>query len=165
MLDIGFSELLLLGAVALIVLGPEKLPIAARTAGRWYAHLRRMISTVQRDIEQELQLADMRDQMQRELARIKDMEQSMQQQLNQMNENLAELNPAYKSTSNDGTTHQTTVNQLSEYIYELATPATTALQQQPWHPSQRNMLIAQSPKTSLMHSSEHVEPIPETLAS
>ena len=37
MFDIGFSELLLFGVIALIVLGPEKLPQAARTAGQWYA--------------------------------------------------------------------------------------------------------------------------------
>ena len=50
MFDIGFSELLLFGVIALIVLGPEKLPQAARTAGQWYAKLRRTISTLQSDI-------------------------------------------------------------------------------------------------------------------
>ena len=45
MFDIGFSELLLFGVIALIVLGPEKLPQAARTAGQWYAKIRRTVST------------------------------------------------------------------------------------------------------------------------
>jgi len=58
MFDIGFSELLLFGVIALIVLGPEKLPQAARTAGQWYAKLRRTVSTLQSEIEAELDLAD-----------------------------------------------------------------------------------------------------------
>ena len=51
MFDIGFSELLLFGVIALIVLGPEKLPQAARTAGQWYAKIRRTVSTLQSEIE------------------------------------------------------------------------------------------------------------------
>ena len=54
MFDIGFSELLLFGVIALIVLGPEKLPQAARTAGQWYAKIRRTVSTLQSEIEAEL---------------------------------------------------------------------------------------------------------------
>lgn len=100
MLNIGFSEILLFGIIALIVLGPEKLPIAVRTAGRWYAHIRRLVTNVQRDIEQELQLAEMREHMQKELDRIKSMEQSMQQQLNQMHDDLAELNPQHSIKPN-----------------------------------------------------------------
>lgn len=93
MLNIGFSEILLFGIIALVVLGPEKLPIAVRTAGRWYAHIRRLVTNVQRDIEQELQLTEMREHMQKELDRIKSMEHNMQQQLDQMHDDLAELNP------------------------------------------------------------------------
>lgn len=93
MLNVGFSELLLFGIIALIVLGPEKLPVAARTAGRWYAHLRRLATNLQHDIEKELQLAELREHMQQELARIKDIEKQMQAQLDEMHQELAELNP------------------------------------------------------------------------
>lgn len=84
MLDIGFSELLLFGMIALLVLGPEKLPVAVRTAGQWYARLRRMLTDVQQNIEQELQLAEVREQVQNELARIKELEANMQRQLNKV---------------------------------------------------------------------------------
>lgn len=70
MFDIGFSELLLFGVIALIVLGPEKLPQAARTAGQWYAKIRRTVSTLQSEIEAELDLAETRQQMQKELAKF-----------------------------------------------------------------------------------------------
>lgn len=86
MLDIGFSEILLFGIIALVVLGPEKLPVAIRTAGRWYANLRRLVTNVQRDIEQELKLTEIREQMQQELTKLKDMEHAMQQKLDQLND-------------------------------------------------------------------------------
>lgn len=104
MLNVGFSELLLFGIIALIILGPEKLPKAIRTAGRWYAQIRRLINNVQRDIEQELQLAEMREQMQKELARIKSIEQEMQSQLDQMQENLADLNHSIHPNAGDNST-------------------------------------------------------------
>jgi sec-independent protein translocase protein TatB len=84
MFDIGFSELLLFGIIALIVLGPEKLPQAARTAGQWYAKLRRTVSTLQSEIEAELDLAETRQQMQNELAKIRQTESDMKRELAEM---------------------------------------------------------------------------------
>ena len=84
MFDIGFSELLLFGVIALIVLGPEKLPQAARTAGQWYAKLRRTVSTLQSEIEAELDLAETRQQMQNELAKIRQAESDMKRELAEM---------------------------------------------------------------------------------
>ena len=84
MFDIGISELLLFGVIALIVLGPEKLPQAARTAGQWYAKLRRTVSTLQSEIEAELDLAETRQQMQNELAKIRQTESDMKRELAEM---------------------------------------------------------------------------------
>lgn len=84
MFDIGFSELLLFGVIALIVLGPEKLPQAARTAGQWYAKLRHTVSTLQSEIEAELDLAETRQQMQNELAKIRQTESDMKRELAEM---------------------------------------------------------------------------------
>lgn len=72
MFDIGLSELLLLGAVALIVLGPEKLPHAARMAGAWYGRIRRTLANVQAEIANEVQLSEMRQKMNEELAQIRE---------------------------------------------------------------------------------------------
>ena len=84
MFDIGFSELLLFGVIALIVLGPEKLPQAARTAGQWYAKMRHIVSTLQSEIEAELDLAETRQQMQNELAKIRQTESDMKRELAEM---------------------------------------------------------------------------------
>ncbi|AXI01581.1 Sec-independent protein translocase protein TatB [Aquirhabdus parva] len=88
MLDIGFTEILLLGAVALIVLGPEKLPHAARMAGAWYGRIRRSIATIQAEIEQEVNLAEMRKRMNDELEKIRQAEQSIGSEMNSIHQNI-----------------------------------------------------------------------------
>lgn len=60
MFDIGFSELLIIGIVALLVLGPERLPRVARTAGHLLGRLQRYVSDVKSDISREMQLEELR---------------------------------------------------------------------------------------------------------
>ncbi|HSP84768.1 MAG TPA: Sec-independent protein translocase protein TatB [Psychrobacter sp.] len=91
MFDIGFSELLLFGVIALIVLGPEKLPQAARTAGQWYAKIRRTVSTLQSEIEAELDLAETRQLMQKELAKIRQTEAEMRREMAEMRGSIKEF--------------------------------------------------------------------------
>lgn len=72
MFDVGLSELLLLAVIALVVLGPEKLPHAARMAGAWVGRIRRMLINVQADIENEVAAAEMRERIRKELERTKE---------------------------------------------------------------------------------------------
>lgn len=60
MFDIGFTELIVIGVVALIVIGPERLPKVARTAGHLYGRMQRYVSAVKSDISHEIQLDEMR---------------------------------------------------------------------------------------------------------
>lgn len=60
MFDIGFTELIVIGVVALIVIGPERLPKVARTAGHLYGRLQRYVSSVKSDISNEIQLDEIR---------------------------------------------------------------------------------------------------------
>lgn len=60
MFDVGFSEMLLVALVALLVLGPERLPGAARTAGRLIGKLKRSWSDVRDEIDRELQAEDLK---------------------------------------------------------------------------------------------------------
>ncbi|ENV16750.1 twin arginine-targeting protein translocase TatB [Acinetobacter guillouiae NIPH 991] len=84
MLDVGFSELLVFGIIALLVLGPDKLPEAARFVAKWYSKLKRLISNVQNDIDRELRLSELREQMQNEMQRIQELEQKMQAQMHEL---------------------------------------------------------------------------------
>lgn len=60
MFDIAFSELLIIGVVALIVIGPEKLPRMARTIGVLAGRLQRYVSDVKADISREIELEELR---------------------------------------------------------------------------------------------------------
>jgi len=60
MFDVAFSEILVIAVVALIVIGPEKLPKVARTLGLLTGRLQRYISAVKADIDRELRTEDMR---------------------------------------------------------------------------------------------------------
>jgi sec-independent protein translocase protein TatB len=60
MLDIGFSELMVIGVVALVVLGPERLPRVARTAGHLLGRFQRYVTQVKADINREIELADLK---------------------------------------------------------------------------------------------------------
>lgn len=55
MFDIGFWELALIVILALVVLGPKRLPEAARTAGRWLGRMRHFVANVKQDLDTELQ--------------------------------------------------------------------------------------------------------------
>ncbi|HZM35763.1 MAG TPA: Sec-independent protein translocase protein TatB [Burkholderiales bacterium] len=67
MFDIAFTEMMIIGLVALIVIGPEKLPRMARTIGHLAGRLQRYVSDVKADINREIELDElrkMRDSMQ-----------------------------------------------------------------------------------------------------
>ncbi len=60
MFDVGFWELCMIGLVSLLVIGPEKLPKAARVAGFWIGKTRNMVASVKMEIKEELQAEEMR---------------------------------------------------------------------------------------------------------
>jgi sec-independent protein translocase protein TatB len=60
MFDIGFSELMLIGIVALVVIGPERLPKVARSAGQWLGRLNRYVAQVKQDIDRDMKLEELR---------------------------------------------------------------------------------------------------------
>lgn len=61
MFDIGFWELTTIAVIALLVIGPDKLPGVARTAGKWVGRARRFVSDVKTDIDRELKQEELRN--------------------------------------------------------------------------------------------------------
>lgn len=88
MVNLGFFELTIFGIIALIVLGPEKLPVAARTLGRWYGMFRRASSRLQSEINSQLQLLETQEQLKAELDKIKATEHQMKTQMDQLQHSL-----------------------------------------------------------------------------
>jgi sec-independent protein translocase protein TatB len=60
MFDIGFSEIVVIGVVALVVIGPERLPKTARTLGLLFGRLQRYVNEVKADINREMELDELR---------------------------------------------------------------------------------------------------------
>lgn len=60
MFDVGFSEMMVIAVVALVVIGPERLPRVARTLGFWFGRLQRYVNDVKADISREVELEDLR---------------------------------------------------------------------------------------------------------
>lgn len=60
MFDIGFAEILIVSVVALLVLGPEKLPTAVRTVGMWVGRIKRSLTSIQHEISEELRVEELR---------------------------------------------------------------------------------------------------------
>jgi sec-independent protein translocase protein TatB len=81
MFDFGFSELIVIAVVALIVVGPERLPKVARTAGHLLGRLQRYVSDVKSDIQREMQLEDLKKLQQQVEQQARDLESSIRGQM------------------------------------------------------------------------------------
>ena len=97
MFDVGFSELMLIAVVALVVIGPERLPAVARTLGHLFGRLQRYVNDVKADISREIEL----DELRKFKSQFEDAAQSMESGLRSevagaeatLNSIAAEVNP------------------------------------------------------------------------
>jgi sec-independent protein translocase protein TatB len=80
--DVGFTELMVIALVGLIVIGPERLPKVARTAGHLLGRLQRYVSDVKGDISREMQLEDLKKLQAQVQAQAHDLEKQVNQQMN-----------------------------------------------------------------------------------
>jgi sec-independent protein translocase protein TatB len=90
MFDVSFTELVVIGVVALIVIGPERLPKVARTAGLLLGRLQRYVSDVKADINREMQLDELKKMQQQVVDEAKTMEASVNAQMRSVETSLNE---------------------------------------------------------------------------
>jgi sec-independent protein translocase protein TatB len=88
MFDIGFSELLVIAVVALIVIGPERLPKVARTAGILLGRVRRYAADVKEDIHREIQLDELRRMMQQVYERVTAADNAVRRELSEVEQTV-----------------------------------------------------------------------------
>lgn len=81
MFDVAFSELLIIAVVALIVIGPEKLPKVARTLGLLTGRMKRYVAAVKSDIERDLQVEELRKLQQDAQRSVSALESSVKHEL------------------------------------------------------------------------------------
>ncbi len=107
MFDISFFELFITGVIALIVLGPERLPKAARTVGLWVGKAKQGFNSVKQEIDRELKVQEIKQELEEqkakleqqiELESLKSAASQAQQDVNQLSAELAQ--PLSQQTDN-----------------------------------------------------------------
>lgn len=88
MFDIGFSELLVIGIVALLVIGPERLPKVARTAGHLFGRMQRYVTDLKADINREMHLDELNKLQEEFRQQAASMEQTVAQEARQTEQQL-----------------------------------------------------------------------------
>ncbi len=91
MFDIGFTELMVIAVVALIVIGPERLPKVARTVGLLFGRMQRYVNDVKADISREMALDDLRKLQANIQDTANSLEQSMKQEVGAVESDLNKI--------------------------------------------------------------------------
>ncbi|NND67456.1 MAG: twin-arginine translocase subunit TatB [Halioglobus sp.] len=90
MFDIGFAELVIIGIVALLVIGPERLPSAVRTASLWINRIRRGFNEIKAEVQQELHNDSVMQELKKTGEQLKDDTQAIAEDVRASAEKLAE---------------------------------------------------------------------------
>ncbi|MGC0153727.1 Sec-independent protein translocase protein TatB [Chromobacterium vaccinii] len=138
MLDISFGEFVLIGVVALVVLGPERLPTVARTVGALVARAQRFVATVKADIQQQTNL----------------------QELDSLRQNLQDAAHSFRGQL------EAEVQQARDAVGQHAAEARELAEQaaQPFDEAGRTIHGGLSPDAAPLFA-EETAPLPETLAA
>ncbi len=99
MFDVGFSELLIIGIVALIVIGPEKLPAVARTVGHLLGRAQRYVNDVKTDINREMQLEELKKLQSQMTDSVRTMEQSVRNEMSEAQAALSNISSEVSQVS------------------------------------------------------------------
>ena len=159
MFDIGFSELLLVFIIGLIVLGPQRLPVAVKTVASWIRTLRSLATTVQNELTQELKLQEFQESLKKvEKASLDNLTPELKASMDELREAAESMKRSYNAHDPEKASdeaHNTIHNPLvkgSEEQRQDVTPATAEHQ-------------ASAPVQSPEHAPEqHPEPAAATPA-
>jgi sec-independent protein translocase protein TatB len=124
MFDFSFSELMVIMVVALIVIGPERLPKVARTLGHLWGRAQRYVNGVKADIERDMAVEEFRQLQQKVQAEASTLEQSAKQVTLTVDQQLQQINEAVAKLATPG--QATQPSQASQLPSATADPSSTA---------------------------------------
>lgn len=155
MFDIGFSELLLVFVIGLVVLGPQRLPVAVKTVVGWIRALRSLAATVQNELAQELKIQELQDSLKKvEKASMDHLTPELKASMDELRQAAESMKRSYtqdpeKASDEAHTIHNPLVKDAQD-SHEGVTPASAAHQ-------------ASSPDSALdVVATESVEPLKES---
>lgn len=134
MFDIGFSELLLVFVIGLVVLGPQRLPVAVRTIAGWVRTLRSLATTVQNELTQELKLQEFQDSLKKvEKASLDNLTPELKASMDELRQAAESMKRSYsvndpEKASDDAHTIHNPVVKDNAAQHEGVTPATADAQ-------------------------------------
>lgn len=100
MFDIAFSELMIIGVVALVVIGPERLPRVARTAGHLFGRMQRYVNDVKADINREIEMSELKDLKKTVEEASSSLEQSMTSHMNEIGNEVKKTEEEFNRLKN-----------------------------------------------------------------
>ena len=103
MFDIGFSEIVVIAVVALIVIGPERLPKAARTMGHLFGRLQRYVNDVKADINREMELEELRSLREQVKSAATDLQQTVSSAASDMQAGVRSVEQQLNDAGRDDT--------------------------------------------------------------
>lgn len=128
MFDIGFGELLLVLVIGLVVLGPERLPVAVKTVAGWIRALRSLAASVQNELTQELKLQELQESLKKaEKAGLQNLTPELKASMDELKEAAESLKRSYHADDKNEphTIHNPLVTD-PEAIHDGVTPADAA---------------------------------------
>lgn len=122
MFDIGFFELVLISIVGLVVLGPERLPVAIKTVSGWIRTIRGLANNVKHELSEELKLQELQDSIKKaEALNVSDLAPEMQDTINELKESARELEASIKEKGiqNADSERATLEGKMAEFTSEF----------------------------------------------
>lgn len=118
--DVGFMELLLIGILGLVVLGPERLPVAVRSISNWIRTIKRMANSVKEELEQELQLDKLHGDLKKaESKGLSNLSPELQESIDELKKAAQSVNRPYQIediTDNKSTDKPSTLEKSPQQI-------------------------------------------------
>lgn len=115
MFDIGFWEIMLISVIGLVVLGPQRLPVAIRTVLKWVNTAKSMANSVKNEISQELELHEMNENMIKASKQgLNQLDPDLKASIDEMKSSVEELTHPYKNNVDDLINSKKSIQQKSE---------------------------------------------------
>ena len=134
MFDIGIMELGLIAVVALLVIGPERLPAVARTVGFWFGKVRKFVSSVQDDFNREVIKSEELKRLVEEQAKIKDVHEIIEHTIDESRKTVstgAKLTTEQKEQTEQKDTPQLEGQGTGQEQHESPKPESSSTTEQP----------------------------------